>query len=57
MTKRVAPCNQKLGNIGEKTELLVELCHVCGVHTIYSHQPSPAQPSPAQPSPAQPSIA
>ena len=49
MTKRVAPCNQKLGNIGEKTELelLVELCHVCGVHTIYSHQPSPAQPSPA----------
>ena len=41
--------NQKIVT-ESKTELLVELCHVSGVHTIYSHQPSPAQPSPAQPS-------
>ena len=54
MTKRVARgqqvnyCNPKIGT--EETESLVEMCHVCGVHTSYSHQPSPAQPSPAQPS-------
>ena len=53
MTKRVARgqqvnyCNPKIGT--EETESLVEMCHVCGVHTSYSHQPSPAQPSPAQP--------
>ena len=47
MTKRVARgqqvnyCNPKIGT--EETESLVEMCHVCGVHTSYSHQPSPAQ--------------
>ena len=37
-------CNRKIVT-ESKTESLEELCHVSGVHTIYSHQPSPAQPS------------
>ena len=32
-------CNQKIVT-ESKTESLVELCHVSGVHRIYSHQPS-----------------